>query len=69
MVNAVILFIFIGNVDVVVLNDINTSVLSLNPKKRPAFKGLIYNTFITKFLNWVTNWEFNWFLIWFLITF
>ena len=34
-----------GYFDVVVSNDINTSVLSLNPKKRPALSGLIYKSY------------------------
>ena len=38
--NAVIVFIFIGLVDVVPLNDINTSVSFLNPKKITSFESV-----------------------------
>ena len=43
ILNAMIELILIGLVHIVSLNDINISVLFLNPKKLPAFSALIYN--------------------------
>ena len=43
ILNAMIELILIGLVHIVSLNDINISVLFLNPKKLPAFNALIYN--------------------------
>jgi len=43
MLNAMIELILIGLVQIVSSNDINISVLFLNPKKLPAFNALIYN--------------------------
>ena len=41
ILNAVIVFTLMGQVDVVPLNDINTSVFFLNPRKLPALGVLI----------------------------